>query len=306
MAVSEEIRALIDATPFVDTHEHLFEESKRIKALEGANADPLPVAAPDIGLLFSHYSDSDLESAGMNPAATQRLFSYDVEPCEKWKMIEPYYRSAYHTGYLQSVRESVRALYGEDDLTARNVDAISERIRARIKPGFYGPILREAANLEHAQINNLDAPIFMETEQPNLLCQDMNIKVLSTDLDVKTVSGMANREVTDLKDWHEIIDWCFATYGPRAIAIKSTAAYRRRLDYAQVGADDAAPLFKRYLKDKDNLYKPEYKPLQDHLFNYCVRKAIEYNLPLKLHTGYYAHSGRMPLQQGQAQRRRPL
>ena len=37
------------------------------------------------------------------------------------------------------------------------------------------------------------------------------------------------------------------------------------------------------------------KPLEDHLFNYCVRRATDFNLPVKLHTGYYAGTNSMPL-----------
>jgi len=39
----------------------------------------------------------------------------------------------------------------------------------------------------------------------------------------------------------------------------------------------------------------EMKALQDHLFRRCVRKAVEYRLPVKLHTGYYAGNSYMQL-----------
>jgi len=39
----------------------------------------------------------------------------------------------------------------------------------------------------------------------------------------------------------------------------------------------------------------ERKALEDHLFWYSVRKATEYQLPVKIHTGYYAGQNRMPL-----------
>lgn len=35
--------------------------------------------------------------------------------------------------------------------------------------------------------------------------------------------------------------------------------------------------------------------MQDHLFHYCIRKAVEYGLPVKLHTGYCAGRGGMDL-----------
>ena len=140
MSSSTEISDLIDYTPFVDTHEHLFEESKRLDALESRFTEPVPVAAPDVGLLFSHYSEHDLQCAGMDPEHYAAFTSYEVEPRDKWKLIEPYYKRAYHTGYLRSIRESIRALYDEEDITDANVESLSEQIRSAIQPGDYLPV----------------------------------------------------------------------------------------------------------------------------------------------------------------------
>jgi predicted TIM-barrel fold metal-dependent hydrolase len=92
-----------------------------------------------------------------------------------------------------------------------------------------------------------------------------------------------------------VIDWCFATFGPRAIAMKNQAAYIRRLNYENVSAEDAAPLFERLVKGQP-LAPQEEKAIQDHLFHYCAGKAAEYHLPVKLHTGYYARWHTMPLE----------
>jgi len=295
MTNSQSITDLIDQTPFVDTHEHLFEESKRLQALEQSDVEGIPVAAPDFGLLFSHYSHSDLESAGMPQEDVQKLFRYDLEPEDKWRLVEPFYQKTYHTGYVQSIRESVRLLYEEEDLRSDNIARISDRIRADVQPGYYHRILSDVARIEHTQVNNLDTPVFMETEYPDLLCQDLNFKVLSSDLDLDAITEVSGREVGDLDDLHNVIDWCFATYGPRAIAAKNPSAYRRRLDYAQVQAQEAAPLLDRYLKNQEMVTQGEIKALKDHLFHYCVERATEYGLPVKLHTGYYARTGEMPL-----------
>jgi predicted TIM-barrel fold metal-dependent hydrolase len=62
-----------------------------------------------------------------------------------------------------------------------------------------------------------------------------------------------------------------------------------------VSADDASHVFERHLRDPESLPGTETKLIQDHLFHYCVRKAHEHRLPVKLHTGYYAGENRMPL-----------
>lgn len=35
--------------------------------------------------------------------------------------------------------------------------------------------------------------------------------------------------------------------------------------------------------------------LEDYLFHYCLRKAQDYGLPVKIHTGYHAAKNNMPL-----------
>lgn len=292
MSLAEEITQLVEETPFVDTHEHLLEEATR---LQETGPSVRAQALRDFSVLLSHYADSDLRVAGLPPADYQQLFHPELSPKDKWKLVGRYYERARHTGYLQNVRESVRMLYGVDDLNADTVQQVSDRVAALIKPGYYQHVLKEVSLVEHCQVNSLEEGFFMETAQPELLCQDLSFVRLSTGLDVPYGAQKANREVRSLADWHQVIDWCFATYGPRAIAVKNQSAYARKLDYEPVGTEVAAPLFARYLQDAKSLSAGEHKALQDHLFHYCVRQATEYQLPVKLHTGYYAGHSNMPL-----------
>ena len=291
-ALGGDIQARVQETLLVDTHEHIWEERLRVKGAAG----PSHLPAPDFGLLMMHYTDSDLQVSGMPAADFQRLLAYGVEPLEKWRLVAPYYARCRNTGYQMCVRETIRALYGEEDIREDNCERISQRVAAAIQPGFYRHLLRDVAKIEYAQVNSLETPVFMETAQPDLLCQDISTVALSTGLDIAGVCKVANREAADLKQWHGVIDWCFETYGPRAIAVKNQSAYNRRLNYDRVSEEEAAPLFARYVKEPHGLSAAELKALQDHLFHYCVEKATEYKLPVKLHTGYYAGHNGMPLE----------
>jgi len=292
MSIRQDIAALVEKTPLVDTHEHIWEEANRLKSKNG----PSPFPAPDAGILFTHYTDSDLQVSGMPPESCAKVRAYDVAPCDKWKLIAPHYERCRHTGYQQVVRESVRMLFGENDVREDNFEAISRKLSDAMKPGYYRHVLRDVANIEYCQVNNLETAVFMETAEPDLLAQDISTVALGSGLHIEPVLKLAKRDAATLKDWHEVIDWCFATFGPRAIATKNQSAYGRRLDYEQVSETDAAPLFERYRKNEESLSSAELKALQDHLFHYCVEKAVEYDLPVKLHTGYYAGHGGMPLE----------
>lgn len=283
------LRDLIEQTPFIDTHEHLIEESVRLGS-PGTRLFP----CDDWAMLFSHYVDSDLVSAGMPDGDRERFLAPDTPSEEKYRLVAPWWERTKHTGYAQAVRYTLHGLYGEDDLTVVSLPRIAEKYREWVRPGFYERILRDKANLEHCQVNSLER-IFMETAQPDLLRQDLSIVALSTGLDLAAVEAQSGKTADTLEGWLEVIDWHFAAYGPKAVAVKNQSAYQRRLNYEAVDQSTAAPLFARHARG-EALSPEEAKPLQDFLMRYCLGKATESGLPVKLHTGYYAGHRRMPLE----------
>jgi len=290
--VWDDLQALVDGTPFVDTHEHLWPEAERIKA----KTERSDIPAPDIGIFFNHYTDSDLQVAGLPPEEYQKVRSWGLDPRDKWKILAPYYARCRHTGYQRCLRESVQALHGEDDIRADNCERISEQVRTQIQPGFYRHILREVAHIECAHVNSLEGPVFRDTEpDPALLAQDLWTIGLGTGLRMDTLEYCAGGKVPTLDAAHGAIDAAFSKYGPKAIAVKDQGAYWRSLSFENVSAQDAAPLFARFAKDPKSLDAAASKALSDHLFRYCVAKATEYGLPIKLHTGYFAGHGSMEL-----------
>lgn len=287
------IRELVAATPFFDTHEHLLEERTR---LAGPGAHGLQPCV-DAALLFYHYAGDDLWVAGMPTAERNRFFSPNVDPADKWSIVAPYWQRAQHTGYLRAVTETIRLVYEVEQVDASTFVAITERMRQAARPGFYRSILRENARVEVCQVNSLETT-FCETEYPDILQQDLSLIPFSTGVNPAALADFSRRSglpADTLADWHAIVDWAFATYGPRACAVKSQAAYSRRLNYDDVSPEDAAPLFAR-LRAGGTLVPNERKGLEDHLMRFCVRRASEMGLPVKLHCGYYAGSDRMPLE----------
>jgi predicted TIM-barrel fold metal-dependent hydrolase len=61
-----------------------------------------------------------------------------------------------------------------------------------------------------------------------------------------------------------------------------------------VPVEDAEKLFQKRLEGR-SLTSEEEKCMQDHLFWFCVEQANRHQLPVKLHTGYYARTDNMPL-----------
>ncbi len=284
------IHELVEKTPLVDTHEHLPEEEARLAGTR--NERYLP--CNDWAYLFYHYLRSELLSAGMPQADQVRFYAPEVSSDEKLRLLSPWWDKVRNTGYAMSLRISLRDLYGVEKLDARGIGRLAEGYRDLVKPGFYRKILREKSNIECCHVNSMQR-IFMETSLPDLLLQDLSFVALSSGgPDLGAVEQDSGRRADTLDGWLQVIDWYFSTYGPRAVAVKNQSAYARGLDYEVVPRALAEPLFARHARG-EALAPHESKALQDFLFRYCVGKATELGLPVKLHTGYHAGSGYMRL-----------
>jgi hypothetical protein len=285
--VSSTLRERIEATPFVDTHEHLIEEEHRLSGKSER------IRANDWSFLISHYLDSDMKTCGMPPAAHEAFFSPETDPVEKWALLEPYWPRICNTGYAQAAEIAIRKLYGVEGLSAETVARVQDGYEAAVAPGFYRKVLGEAGGIESCQVNSLEVP-FSETTQPTLLMQDISILGMHMGPDVEAYAKRPGIEVKDLADWHRVIDWWFDTYGPWAVAVKTQAAYSRNIDFEDVPPEKVEGVFARTLA-RDVVPAVDEKALQDHLFWYCARKATEFDLPVKVHTGYYAGDNYMPM-----------
>jgi predicted TIM-barrel fold metal-dependent hydrolase len=280
----------IQKSPLIDTHEHLIEESER---LQGAAHPRVP--CDDWALLFSHYLDSDLLTSGMPPAEVQRLLSAETDPLEKWRILEPYWAQVKNTGYAQAVRIAIRELYGVDELSASTVARVQTAYEATRREGFYRRVLQEQAGIESCQVNCLTGEPFKESAQPTLLMQDISIVGMFAGPDLRKYAGPTGVDVRSLADWHRVIRWWFDRYARYAVAVKSQHAYSRDIDYDRVPPEQAEPVFRKVLNEEP-VSAAERKLLEDHLFWESVDQATAHNLPVKLHTGYYAGRNSMPLE----------
>ena len=282
------LRERIAATPFVDTHEHLLEESTRLRG-PGAH-DFIPCA--DAALLLYHYAADDLHAAGMPAGERERFFAPDLAPEAKWRLLAPYWPHCRATGYLQAVRWTVRRLFGEDDLDAASFVRVSEQMQARARPGFYRRVL-DAAGVTSCHVNSFEA-IFRESEQPDLLRQDIGINALCLGPNLEALQRRTGIAAATLGDMYGIVDWYFERYGASAVAVKCSAAYARRLNVRAVPAELAAPLFAAHARG-EALTAPDRAALENHLLRYCLQRATQCGLPVKLHCGYLAGNDHMSL-----------
>ncbi|MBI3947305.1 MAG: amidohydrolase family protein [Armatimonadetes bacterium] len=121
--------------PTVDAHEHLHPEERRV----GRKVD--------IFLLFDQYLHTQLVSAGMDPQKASTLGSEEVPEEEKWEAVAPYLDRVRDCGCAGPPFEALRRFFGEEDLTAGNYAALSEKMRAHNSPGLFDRCLRETCGI---------------------------------------------------------------------------------------------------------------------------------------------------------------
>jgi predicted TIM-barrel fold metal-dependent hydrolase len=73
------------------------------------------------------------------------------------------------------------------------------------------------------------------------------------------------------------------------VCFKDQSAYRRDIAYKNPSRDEAEKIFSDIIFNPRDVYGDDrVRPLDDWLFQYAMRKAAKYNLPVQLHTGHMA------------------
>lgn len=79
------------------------------------------------------------------------------------------------------------------------------------------------------------------------------------------------------------------------MGVKTAIAYMRPISFEETTFAEADKIFSKifklksygFLEKKDFLSKDELKPLQDYLIHYLIQKAVEYDMPVQIHTGIF-------------------
>jgi len=284
---------LIGATPWVDTHEHLVAEEHRVASGDyhfidvWGGAECLPA---DWTALIAHYALDDLVSAGLPPTALQALRDHGRGPVEKWDLVAPYLDLARSTGYLRAVDISTERLFGAR-LERDTCEAIDGQARELRRPGYYERVLRDVANVACCHVHSLERDPFHDGQESELLRQDLSLVplVFGRDAAVELASGI---EVGSLDDYLDVIEWAFARYGDRAVAVKCLWAYFRPLG---VSADHGPPRRSFLRLRRGDADRADRRRVEDFLLRRCISLATEHDLPVKLHLGYLAGNRRPEL-----------
>jgi hypothetical protein len=276
-----ELAEFIDQTRLMDTHEHLRKESDYVEK------------GPDVLQdLFQNYVESDLQVAGATPEALKKLFdSSDPDLSLRFQGVSKAWECCRHTGYGEAVRLMARHVYDMEEITPESLEKAKERNRELRKPGQRLRILRDVARLDHVQVDDFSQACIPDESGLDFFLYDISWRSFCFG-EVAWMQREVGQEIGDLKTLRDVMAGIFARYAPFAIALKSQHAYHRTLQWRERSDEEAAQALQRQLSGKI-CAEEDRMCLGDWCWERGVELSIQYNLPFKLHTGYYVGQGYM-------------
>lgn len=283
-----EISDYVNSLRIIDSHEHLFsEKDRRSKKI-------------DFFLFFSQYTRSDLVSSGMEERKIDWLTDSDNNLGERWKYFKKYWENIKNTNYSKVVLSAVKDIYGFDDIDDDSYIELSKKIDETRDKDWYDLIIKEKCNIgyiiNHLEcIDNAKEKVLARDDIKPVMCFDDIISICCMD-DIRKLEEKFDLPLYSLKDLIDLINIKFENKNKTDYkAVKIGIAYMRKLNFGEVTFSEADKIFSNffklkdfgYLDKKDFLSKSELKPLQDFLVHLLIKKSIEKDLPVQIHTGIF-------------------
>jgi hypothetical protein len=266
-----------------DTHEHLWHEDARLQR------------KVDFFLLFSHYTDSDLVTAGMSPQAVRELQNPDIPLEKRWRDFAPYWPYARTTGYGRCMLIAARDLYGIEDINEQTYPLLSERISAANRPGWFETVMKEKARIELSVLDDLTTehgePLKPEPKFFKIVTRFDYIVMAGQRNDLSHIEKVTDVDINNLSDLERALERAVENGLRQGLAgIKCALAYERTLQFEEATRADAERAFEKIFGPRTSAPPDPQarKLLQDYMLHKVIQQAAEHHLPVQIHTGLQA------------------
>jgi len=283
--MTTDLQHFIQQTVLCDTHEHLQSEHRYVED------------GPDIlQSLFDNYATADLVVAGADPAAvTTLLDKKNPDLRTRFQAIAPAWDAVRHTGYGEAVSLIAREIYGMEELSADAIEGAQSIHTDLLAPGKRLHLLRDRARLDHVQIDDFNRVCRPDPAGVDFFLFDISwVDFVSAKPDLAAITEETGVTVRDLPTLRTAMSTIFEQQATCAVAIKTQHAYNRTLLWQERSDDEAAKALQRYLADPATMTTADRLCLGDWSLARGVELATLHDLPIKIHTGYYAGHSRMP------------
>ncbi len=288
----------VNSTTVIDTHEHMTKEPDWVKI------GPRDVLED----LFRNYVTADLITAGASPAAVRRLLDGgdpDVEG--RWSNVENEWQAIRHTGYGQAVALVARHVYDIDEIGPAALRLAHPKLESLRRPGQRLHVLRDLAKLDHIQTDDKQIACAPDASGPDFFFYDISwVGFVARGVDWAEVQDQTDVTVKDLRTLKRAMEALFEKHGPHAIAVKTQHAYNRTLRWEQRSDADAERALAAILANGYDVDEATRLCFGDWCLARGVELADRYNLPVKIHTGYYAGNHNMQVERIRAGHLCPL
>lgn len=288
-SVYSRIRAHADQIKVINTHEH----------------QHWPEEYGDYEFGFYHliaasYLASDISTAGANGYDWKLIDSLSLD--ELWNIYGKAIDYTRSTTYYSHFVKGFQKLYDFKDLyfTRDNIHELSAKIEENYKnynswfdkafhkaefelmfiDQYWKPFNTEIDNKYFRLVFNINELISESSKKPD---KGTELKSIYKEADS---SGF---KINNLDEYLEFCDRLFRkNIEKKVVCLKNSQAYSRTLYYEDVPYNEAKVLFD---KPSSSLTSEEAKRIEDFMFHWIIKKAIEYDLPVQIHTGYLAGNG---------------
>jgi hypothetical protein len=275
------LRKALDKIRLVDAHEHLPSESQWL------------AGGPDVISLIG-YALGDLVSAGMSKDALPP----GMDPTEAWQKIAQYWPHVRNMGGARLCRKTLAMFFQVDDVTTSNIPIIRDKLNELMKPGVYERLLQQEHNIDVCLNVDFASVAPASVAASSIFAPLMYVSPLAT---VQT-----RDDIHKLEKESEIGIYSLATY-LRALdvvlekAVKNglvgikwhKLAYLRDINYPAPDPLAAERCLNRILQmpalggyaADTPVGFDEMAPFQDLVQHHLVRRAIDLDLAIQIHTG---------------------
>lgn len=286
------MKRALDAVPAIDTHDHLrpFPEIPgRVMTERGEGMN-----------LYGLWSNSYLPwIQAITPWTPGQTFE------SWWRVAEKDFHNVRATSFYRYQLPAYRDLYGVDfdTMTPAQAKDLDQRIFANYRNSrWLRDVITRRANIELMFVDPYWARLEFLSHYP-FTVQVFNVTTLvsgfhpdeySSPLDSPyAFAKKKNLPLTSLDDYLAVLDALFqeAAVGG-AVCLKSTLAYVRTLEFANVPKELAAAAFG---KRRRELTVAQVKDFEDFIFWRLCALSAKYELPFQIHTGQARIQGSNPM-----------
>lgn len=278
-----EIRQFLDRVPVIETHEHYTGYR--------ACGDPLQ-------FILDNYYMSDYQSAAMDIDPQQKVYAgkhNKLTLAERLELFLQVYRKSDKTAYARGMRIGLRECWGIEDVASpEGFRALSEMLESR-GPEVYDRMM-ERYGVRAKVVDAFDITELVDGVRSDYskYCRFAfplpSFHNIHSAGDVYRLQRYLDRAITCLDDYLEAFDVCLKRHVEfGVVCFKDQSAYRRTIAYGNPARAEAEKAFQDIMMNqRDVLGDDRARPLDDWLFQYALRAAAKYGLPVQLHTGHMA------------------